>query len=321
MYVMKYVCVWFVLMAVVWEQMLAAVLFGSHLTNAHEVEENILSAHRKSLSEHDHRSDFPHAGIITSDTELEEFKNLSPNEAKAKLKSILIEIDKNHDGQIDKKELAQRILETFRQLSAEESDSEFVDSDTNNDGLLTWKEYLIDTYAPSEEDIPISNEDDIATEEKALFDAADQNNDGYLTLEEFRIFYTPEDYEYMTPLVLKDVINQVDLDDDKKITFDEFINNRGSNDPKLLNDEEWIRVEKIKFEQEYDINGDGILDGEEILLWLMPNNKMMSNSEAEDLIKQTDKNDDGILSYDEIMNNYLLFVSAGDYSYDFKDEL
>lgn len=48
---------------------------------------------------------------------------------------------------------------------------------------------------------------------------------------------------------------------------------------------------------------------------------MMSNSEAEDLIRQTDKNDDGVLSYDEIMDNYLLFVSQGDYSYDFKDEL
>lgn len=73
----------------------------------------------------------------------------------------------------------------------------------------------------------------MAAEEKALFSAADQNNDGYLTKEEFRMFYTPEDYEHMIPLVLKDVMDQVDLDDNKKITFDEYIKNRGKSQKSL----------------------------------------------------------------------------------------
>jgi len=38
----------------------------------------------------------------------------------------------------------------FRKLSAEESDAEFLTSDLDEDGLVTWKEYVGDTYGSSE---------------------------------------------------------------------------------------------------------------------------------------------------------------------------
>lgn len=37
----------------------------------------------------------------------------------------------------------------FRKLSAEESDSEFQTSDTDENGVVTWNEYIGDTYASS----------------------------------------------------------------------------------------------------------------------------------------------------------------------------
>lgn len=44
----------------------------------------------------------------------------------------------------------------FRKLSAEEADSEFQSSDTDENGFVTWKEYIGDMYASSE-----SFEDDV----------------------------------------------------------------------------------------------------------------------------------------------------------------
>lgn len=38
----------------------------------------------------------------------------------------------------------------FRKLSAEESDAEFLTSDLDEDGFVTWKEYVGDTYGSSE---------------------------------------------------------------------------------------------------------------------------------------------------------------------------
>jgi len=38
----------------------------------------------------------------------------------------------------------------FRKLSAEESDAEFLTSDLDEDGYVTWNEYVGDTYGSSE---------------------------------------------------------------------------------------------------------------------------------------------------------------------------
>lgn len=38
----------------------------------------------------------------------------------------------------------------FRKLSVEESDSEFQFSDLDENGYITWKEYIGNTYASSE---------------------------------------------------------------------------------------------------------------------------------------------------------------------------
>ncbi|XP_050427445.1 reticulocalbin-2-like [Adelges cooleyi] len=311
----------FVLLVIV-EQMLGAVLFAGHLADAQEIEEN-LSAHRKSIAEHDHRSDFPHAGFIRSEKELEEIQNLPPDEAKDKLRIILVEIDLDLNGEISKKELSTRLLETYRSLSNEEADSEFDDSDLDNDGFITWKEYVTDTYALNEDDISISEEeeDDVAADEKAIFNAADTDGDLKLSKVEFRSFYTPEDYPHMVPLIVKDVLNEVDLDNDGKVTLDEFLKNKGHDGSDT--DKEWVQAEKIKFHRDYDSNSDGVLEGEEIISWLLPNNNMLSMSEAEDLISKYDQNDDGQLSFKEILDNYKEFVlSTNNYSHlDYKDEL
>lgn len=49
---------------------------------------------------------------------------------------------------------------------------------------------------------------------------------------------------------------------------------------------------------------------------------MVAESEAENLIFKSDKNKDRVLSFDEILDNYQLFISPdSDSYYIFKDEL
>jgi len=46
--------------------------------------------------------------------------------------------------------ISSKIYFFFRKLSAEESDAEFLTSDLDENGYITWKEYVGDTYGSSE---------------------------------------------------------------------------------------------------------------------------------------------------------------------------
>lgn len=48
-----------------------------------------------------------------------------------------------------------------RKLSAEEADSEFESSDLNEDGYITWKEYMSDSYGSNENSISDFEEDEV----------------------------------------------------------------------------------------------------------------------------------------------------------------
>ncbi|XP_015363436.1 PREDICTED: calumenin-A-like [Diuraphis noxia] len=309
---MNYFPVTFVLMAVT-ETLLAAVMSGvNHLTDGQEIEENLIISRRRAISEHDHRTDSTYAGILSDEEEMEAIKHLEPSEIKQRMTIILESMDINKNGLIEKNELLEKLLDSYRKLSAEESDAEFLTSDLDENGHITWKEYVGDTYGSSEH-----FDDEMTEDEKQLFLAADVDKDGHLNKEEFRYFYTPEDYLHMKPVVLLGVMNRFDNDKDGKITFDEFIGDR-----RAEHTEEWLQEEKSKFVEELDVNKDGVLDEDEVHNWASPNNKMIAESEAENLILKADKNHDGILSFDEVLDNYYTFISPeSEGYYIFKDEL
>ncbi|XP_025196696.1 calumenin-A-like [Melanaphis sacchari] len=309
---MNYFPVTFLLMVAA-ETLLAAVMSGvNHLTDGQEIEENLIISRRKAISEHDHRTDSAYAGILTDEEDIEEMKHLEPSEIKPRMSAILESMDINKNGFIEKKELLAKLLDSYRKLSAEESDAEFLTSDLDEDGYVTWKEYVGDTYGSSEH-----FDDENAEDEKQIFFAADVNKDGHLNKEEFRYFYTPEDYPHMQSIILLGVMNRFDTDKDEKITFDEFIGDRRTD-----HTEEWLQEEKTKFIEELDINKDGVLDKDEVHNWASPNNNMIAETEADVLIMKADKNHDGVLSFDEILDNYYTFISPeSETYYIFKDEL
>lgn len=74
-------------------------------------------------------------------------------------------------------------------------------------------------------------------------------------------------------------------------------------------DKERLSEDKEKF-AEYDKNDDGVLTGEEILAMHRPTNEQIAADEVEHLINSCDRDHDGFLSEAEVLENYDVFVGS-----------
>nr|CAD7439409.1 unnamed protein product [Timema bartmani] len=230
-----------------------------------------------------HYSEFDHEAILAryfifpgSVKEAEEFDHLEPEEAKRRLSILVKKMDLDKDGGITRNELHAWILRSFSMLSGEESQDRFEDADENQDGVVTWGEYVADTYgirgSEEEDDEPEFGEDaedKLISDDRIMFHAADGNNDGLLDKLEFVKFTHPEEHPEMLPVILEQTLAEKDLDQDGSISFQEYIGQREGRQ----HDKEWLVTEKDKFDQELDKDSDGRLNSAEILSWVVPSNE------------------------------------------------
>lgn len=73
---------------------------------------------------------------------------------------------------------------------------------------------------------------------------------------------------------------------------------------------EIFQTEKERFEQYFDLDHDGKLNDTEIFRWLIPDDRATAIAEAEHILERSDANKDGRLSFDEIAENYEIFVGS-----------
>ncbi|XP_015519181.2 reticulocalbin-2 [Neodiprion pinetum] len=270
----------------------------------------------------DHHQEFDHEAILGSVKQAEEFDKLPPETAKERLGILLTKMDLNNDQYIERNELKAWILRSFSMLSTEESEDRLDDADANEDGRVSWDEILQDTYGSDPEDL--AEDDKLIQDDKATFNAADLDGDGYLDADEFKAYTHPEETARMFPLLLQQALDDKDTDKDGFISFQEFLGDRARGE-----DKEWLLVEKDKFDHDYDKNGDGRLDSEEILAWLVPSNEDIATQESDHLFAASDDDHDDRLSFEEILDHHDVFVGseATDYGEhlhnieNFKDEL
>jgi len=242
---------------------------------------------------------------------------------------LLEKMDRNLDEQIERKELYAWILRSFKSLSAEDAEDRMEDCDENEDGFVTWEEYKAEEYDFGDEDVDPSDPETaeewkLMEEDRFLFLAADSNGDGLLDKTEFLAFSHPEEDEGMKPHVLEQVLKARDKNGDSSIDFQEYLGSRGDGKNK-----EWLLTEKDRFDNELDKNGDNLLSREEILAWIIPSNEEIAEEEVNHLFAGADSDADGILSFDEVLDNHDLFVGSeatdyGDHLQNldrFKDEL
>lgn len=115
----------------------------------------------------------------------------------------------------------------------------------------------------------VGNEENRLVEEDfTLFKAADKAGDGSLTRDEFVKFVSPEEFPEMLPVILNQTLRDKDKNFDGKINFQEFIGDNAKE-----HDKEWLITEKERFDNGYDLDGDGLLSNNEILSWVVPSNE------------------------------------------------
>lgn len=171
------------------------------------------------------------------------------------------------------------IIARFRSLSEEESNDRFDEVDENADDIVTWAEYLKEMYDMDSEDEPgvkvsvLDNRVDaenkqLIADDKVMFETADLNKDGQLNREEFILFISPEEHPIMLPIILNQTLRDKDTDNDGIISFQEFLGDSAHD-----RDKAWLIAEKERFDSEYDKDGDGLLNSNEILSWVVPSNE------------------------------------------------
>ncbi|KAL7633277.1 UNVERIFIED_CONTAM: hypothetical protein RMT77_016382 [Armadillidium vulgare] len=260
----------------------------------------------------DHNADFDHEAILGSVKEAEEFDDLPPAEAKRRLEILLKKMDRNNDNNVDRKELHSWILRSFRMLSEEESEERMDEIDENSDGVVTWEEYISETYGiKNPEDIPLlegsdrEEEQQLLKEDRQLFNAADENLDGRLDEKEFLAFTHPEEDPKMLPIILQQTLDEKDTDKDGAINFQEFVGDKGKE-----HDKEWLLTEKDKFDNDFDKDGDGLLTKNEILDWIVPSNEDIAEDEVAHLFASSDDDMDDVLSFSEVLSHHDVFVGS-----------
>lgn len=166
----------------------------------------------------------------------------------------------------------------IRSLSEEEANERFDEVDQDNNEIVRWSEYLKEMYDIDSEDglekIEMEFADQgleqsqLINDDRTIFFAADLNKDGVLNRDEFVLFISPEEHPQMLPIILNQTLRDKDKNGDGKIDFQEFVGD-GARD----HDKEWLIAEKERFDGQFDKDHDGVLNGNEILSWVVPSNE------------------------------------------------
>jgi len=261
----------------------------------------------------DHDAHFDHQAILGSHAEADEFDDLPPEEAKKRLRILASKMDRNSDGYVDKSELHQWIVRSFRMLSREDSDERLKEEDQNEDGFIDWSEHKESEFEGIDEDNSAGKMDSetlddlqMLFEDKVLFEAADFNGDSKLDGDEYFAFTHPEDnIVRMRGALLANTKHQKDENKDGKIDFQEFIGQRGKD-----HDKEWLQDEKERFDNDLDTNKDGSLDDTEIIHWIVPSEENVADDEVTHLFASADDDHDEKLAIEEIVKHHEVFVGS-----------
>lgn len=241
-----------------------------HVHRGERIEDGWQSNHYKNGEHNDH---FDHEAVLGSKSKSKEFDSLTPEESKQRLKVLVSsKIDANHDDQIDKEELVNWLLQSFKSLAEEDGRERMEEEDTNKDEFVTWDEHLKDTFDIDEStDEDIYLRDEVMKEDKELWMAADINKDGKLDVNEFSAFNSPEDYEFMHETLYQQLMAKRDKNKDGYLSLIEFTSDIHGEAPDFKSEQ--FLDEKDKFENDYDIDKDGRLNRKEIINWIIPDSR------------------------------------------------
>ncbi|CAH1786224.1 unnamed protein product [Owenia fusiformis] len=264
----------------------------------------------------EHNPDYDHEAFLGKE-EAKSFDELTPEESKMRLGKIVEKIDKDNDGLVTEDELKVWIKYVQNRYIQNDADKQWKELQSElADNKLVWEAYKKRTYGflddqdmNAEEDSESYNYKDMIKRDERRFERADKNGDGALDQEEFADFLHPEEAPHMRDIVVEETIEDIDKDKDGKISLAEYI---GDMHPSKEGTEEpdWVESEREAFKEDHDKNKDGLLDFEEVKNWIMPDDYDHIMGEVTHLIDSADKDGDGKLTKEEILDKYDVFVGS-----------
>jgi len=252
-------------------------------------------------------------GGVLDKEEVKKFENMDEAEKKDRLLLICGKIDTNANGKITKDELQKWMQKTSHHYLQNDVNDQFPNHDKNNNGIISWSEYYESVFGmlkPEDFGEQSLTMDEMVARDKRRFETADVDQSMGLDKQEYGSFLHPEDFDHMKMITVQETLEDLDTNKDGKIDVDEYINDMYH--PTIKPDEEpdWIKEERTHFKKIRDSDGDGYMDLNEVKNWLMPQEYDHTEAEAEHLIIECDEDENGYLSYDEILKKYDSFMTS-----------
>jgi len=247
--------------------------------------------------------------------------DLDEEEIKSRLEKVFKKIDANGDGQLDRNELIGHTFKALYAMDEVEAEDEFTDADQDADDHVSWSEFVFEFYGLEREDEEniLDMDTDTGTEfnrmyarDKGRFHAADADSDGKLNLMEFSRFKNPLKSADLKDMAIEWALRDVDKNSDKKISMEEFMSDYLTQPVGNLEhyDEDFLEEEKTRFTDDFDRDGNGFIEGEELKFWIGPDNTEIAIEETDHIIDMSDENGDNLISLEEMLGNHDLWVDS-----------
>jgi Ca2+-binding EF-hand superfamily protein len=260
--------------------------------------------------------DYDH-GAFLGDDYSQSFNELTPEESQRRLMKIVDRIDTDEDFHVSEEEIKVWVRGVQEKEALRESEEQWLEKVAAGATHITWQEYRKETYGFFED---VGEKDEITIpsgydwsvqldKDQRRFNMADLNKDGALDRVEFQAFVHPEEHTHMQDIVLEETLEDMDKGKDGKLSIHDFIFDiwqpqEGEEEP------EWVTIEKDQFTNVRDKNKDGFLDKQEVRDWILPEDIDLPQIEAHHLLTVVDFDNDGLLSKDEILHKWEVFVGS-----------
>ncbi|KAI1889574.1 hypothetical protein AGOR_G00164310 [Albula goreensis] len=244
------------------------------------------------------------------------FDQLTPEESKERLGKIVERIDGDNDGYVSLIELKNWIKRVQKRYVYENVAKVWADYDANKDNQITWEEYKQATYGyylSNPEEFDQTTEQfsfkKMLPRDERRFKSANLDGDLSATREEFTAFLHPEDFEHMKDIVVLETLEDIDKNGDGFVDEDEYIEDMFTHEDGVP-EPDWVKTEREQFSDFRDINKDGKMDREEIRRWILPQDYDHALAEARHLLYESDLDKDQMLTKEEVLENWNLFVGS-----------
>ncbi|XP_031420475.1 calumenin-B isoform X2 [Clupea harengus] len=231
--------------------------------------------------------DYDHEAFLGQE-EAKTFDQLTPEESKERLGMMVERMDEDGDGFVSVEEMRTWIKHAQKRWIYQDVDRQWQDEQDPEDGF-SYRQMM--------------------TRDERRFKMADKDGDLKADKEEFTAFLHPEEYDYMKDIVVIETMEDIDKNGDGFIDLNEYIGDMYNRDGDGT-EPEWVRTERQQFTEFRDKNKDGRMDREETRDWILPSDYDHAEAEAKHLVYESDSDQDGRLTKEEIVQKYDLFVGS-----------